>query len=127
MPPIALLRSRETYPNLDYSRQSRLSDRDGRLSGLILGWGALTSFFNCFEHLFDDFRMQVRAAMERNRDPQAALAIDSVTAFGAQEFKASREQFTLCLESRPARSLGIYLDGSGEDFTAEEIIPLVRR
>ena len=43
-------------------------------------FGGLSTRFNGFEHLFDDLWVQSCAAVEWNRHPQDALAIDAMTA-----------------------------------------------
>jgi hypothetical protein len=83
----------------------RLRRRHGVLTGLILLSGALASTFNRFEHLFNDLACRACAAVEGHRDPEWTLAVDPVTAFRAEQFKAGGQQGALSLDCCPSRQL----------------------
>jgi len=49
--------------------------------------GRQQAFLNCIEHLFDYFRVQDGAAMERNDDSDIAFGVDSMAALRTEMLK----------------------------------------
>jgi hypothetical protein len=71
--------------------------------------------------------MQRGTAVERNGHPESAFAVDGWLPFDRRSSKPARSRARSASGAVYRGSLGIHLNGSGEDLTAEEHIALVGR
>ena len=70
----------------------------------LLPWrGSMPGLFNGFEHLLDDFRVQICAAMERNRDSQRPPPVYAMAALGTEQLEAGADQRAFRFDRCPPR------------------------
>jgi hypothetical protein len=73
------------------------------------------------------FGCKACAAMERNGDSQNTLAVDAMTALGAEQFEAGAEQRAFRLVVVHRGSLSIHFDGGGQNLLAEQNVAFFAR
>ena len=82
-------------------------------------------FFDGFEYLLDDLRVQGGATVERNGHPEGTFAVDAMTPLRPEQLETSNCSARSASIAVHRGSLGIYLDSGGQNLAAEETIALI--